>query len=57
MPKQYAREFRSAGPSAAGERVNSLSKEFGVSEGTLYLWKRQVLDRRRPCGGHQELRG
>jgi transposase-like protein len=33
----------SAGPSAAGERVNSLSKEFVVSEGTLHLWKRQAL--------------
>ena len=45
MPKQYAREFR--GPSCArlvaGEKVSSLSKELGVSEGTLYLWKRQAL--------------
>ena len=27
----------------AGERVSSLSKGVGVSEGTLYLWKRQEL--------------
>jgi len=27
----------------AGEKVSSLSKEVGVSEGTLYLWKRQAL--------------
>ena len=27
----------------AGEKVSSLSKELGVSEATLYLWKRQAL--------------
>jgi len=27
----------------AGEKVTSLSKELGVSEATLYLWKRQAL--------------
>ena len=27
----------------AGERVVSLSKELGVSEATLYLWKRLAL--------------
>ncbi len=27
----------------AGERVSSLSQELGVSEATLYLWKRQAL--------------
>jgi transposase-like protein len=27
----------------AGERVISLSQELGVSEATLYLWKRQAL--------------
>lgn len=45
MPKQYAREFRRAACErlVAGERVSSLSKELGVSEGTLYLWKRQGL--------------
>jgi transposase-like protein len=45
MPKQYAREFRRAVCErlVAGERVSSLSKEVGVSEGTLYLWKRQAL--------------
>jgi transposase-like protein len=45
MPKQYAREFRRATCErlVAGEKVSSLSKELGVSEGTLYLWKRQAL--------------
>ena len=45
MPKQYAREFRGAACArlVAGERVSSLAEELGVSEGTLYLWKRQAL--------------
>jgi transposase-like protein len=45
MPKQYAREFRRSVCErlVAGEKVSSLSKEVGVSEGTLYLWKRQAL--------------
>ena len=45
MPKRYAREFRRAVCSrlVAGEKVSSLSKELGVSEATLYLWKRQAL--------------
>jgi transposase-like protein len=45
MPKQYAREFRRAACErlVAGERVSSLSKELGVSDATLYLWKRQAL--------------
>jgi transposase-like protein len=45
MPKRYAREFRRAACErlVAGERVSSLSKELGVSEGTLSLWKRQAL--------------
>jgi transposase-like protein len=45
MPKRYAREFRRAvcARLVAGERVVSLSKELGVSEATLYLWKRQAL--------------
>src|SRR5580698_10892670 len=45
MPKQYAREFRRAVCErlVAGEKVSALSKEVGVSEGTLYLWKRQAL--------------
>jgi transposase-like protein len=45
MPKQYAKEFRRAvcARLVAGERASSLSKELGVSEGTLYLWKRQAL--------------
>jgi transposase len=45
MPKRYAREFRHAVCErlVAGEKVNSLSKQLGVSEATLYLWKRQAL--------------
>ena len=45
MPKRYQREFRRAVcvRLVAGEKVSSLSKEVGVSEGTLYLWKRQAL--------------
>jgi transposase-like protein len=27
----------------AGEKASALAKELGVSEGTLYLWKRQAL--------------
>jgi hypothetical protein len=27
----------------AGEKVSSLSKEVGVSEGTISLWKRRAL--------------
>ena len=45
MPKRYAREFRRAvcNRTVAGERVNSLAKELGVSEATFYLWKRKAL--------------
>ena len=45
MPKRYARDFRRAVcvRLVAGEKVSSLSKEFGVSEPTLYRWKRQAL--------------
>lgn len=45
MPKRYAREFRRAvcARLVAGEKVSSLSKELGVCEATLYLWKRQAL--------------
>ena len=45
MPKRYPREFRRAvcARLVAGERVVSLAKELGVSEATLYLWKRQAL--------------
>jgi transposase-like protein len=45
MPKQYAREFRRVvcARLVAGEKVSSLAKEVGVSEATLYLWKRQAL--------------
>ena len=45
MPKRYPREFRRAvcGRLVAGEKVVSLSRELGVSEATLYLWKRQAL--------------
>ena len=45
MPKGYAKEFRRAVCKrlVAGEKVSALSKELGVSEATLYLWKRQAL--------------
>ena len=45
MPKRYPSEFRRAACArlVAGEKVSSLSKELGVSEATLYLWKRQAL--------------
>jgi transposase-like protein len=45
VPKRYAREFRRAvcARLLAGEKVSSLSKVVGVSEATLYLWKRQAL--------------
>src|ERR1700677_3092803 len=45
MPMQYPKDFRRAvcARLVAGEKVSSLSKEDGVSEGTLYLWKRQAL--------------
>ena len=45
MPKRYAREFRRSVCErlVAGEKVGTLSKELGVSEATLYLWKRQAL--------------
>jgi transposase-like protein len=45
MPKRYAREFRRAVCErlVAGEPVVQLSAELGVSQATLYLWKRQGL--------------
>lgn len=45
MAQRYAREFRRAVCKrlVAGEKVSSVSKELGVSEATLYLWKRQAL--------------
>jgi transposase-like protein len=45
MPERYAREFRRAVCErlVAGEKVASLCNELGVSEATLYLWKRQAL--------------
>jgi transposase-like protein len=45
MPKRYAREFRRAVCErlVAGEKVPGLSEELGVSQATLYLWKRQAL--------------
>jgi transposase-like protein len=45
MPKRYAREFRRAVCErlVAGEPVVGLSAELGVSQATLYLWKRQAL--------------
>lgn len=45
MPKRYPGEFRRAACERmlAGEKAGVLAKELGVSEGTLYLWKRQAL--------------
>jgi transposase-like protein len=45
MPKRYPPEFRRAvcGRLVVGEKVTALSKELGVLEATLYLWKRQAL--------------
>jgi transposase-like protein len=45
MPKRYPREFRrTVGERlVAGEKVRSLAVELGVSDATLYLWKRQAL--------------
>jgi transposase-like protein len=45
MPMRYPKDFRRAvcARLVAGEKVSALSKEVGVSEGTLYLWKRQAL--------------
>jgi transposase-like protein len=45
MPKRYLPEFRRAACArlVAGEKVMALSEELGVSEPTLYSWKRQAL--------------
>ena len=45
MPKRYPPEFHRAACArlVAGEKVIKLSEELGVSEATLYLWKRQAL--------------
>jgi transposase-like protein len=45
MPKRYPREFRRAvcARLVAGEKASALCKELGVSEPTLYAWKRQAL--------------
>ena len=45
MPKRYGREFRQAVCERllAGENVLSLSEELGVSQPTLFRWKRQAL--------------
>ncbi len=45
MPKRYAPEFRRTvcARLVAGDKVTELSKETGVSEATLFLWKRQAL--------------
>src|SRR5277367_2398646 len=45
MPKRYPLEFRrsTCARLVAGERVVVLSEELGVSQQTLYLWKRQAL--------------
>ena len=45
MPKRYPLEFRRTVCErlVAGEKAATLSEELGVSEATLYLWKRQAL--------------
>jgi transposase-like protein len=45
MPKRYPREFRRAvcARLVAGEKASALCRELGVSEPTLYAWKRQAL--------------
>jgi transposase-like protein len=45
MPKRYARDFRRVVCERllAGEKVSALAEELGVSQATLYLWKRQAL--------------
>jgi transposase-like protein len=45
MPKRYPPEFRRAAcvRLVAGEKVTALANELGVSEPTLYSWKRQAL--------------
>ena len=45
MPKRDPLEFRRSPCErlVAGEKVTALSKELGVAEATLYLWKRQAL--------------
>src|SRR5271167_2780366 len=45
MPKRYPLEFRRsvAVRLVAGERVVDLASELGVSDATLYLWKKQAL--------------
>ena len=45
MPKRYPLEFRRAACArlVAGERVVVLADELGVSQQTLYLWKKQAL--------------
>lgn len=45
MAQRYAKQFRRdvCERLVAGEKVVSLSRELGVSEATLYLWKRQAL--------------
>ena len=45
MPRRYAKEFRRSicARLVVGEQVRLLSEELGVSEATLFLWKRQAL--------------
>jgi len=45
MPKRYPREFRRhvCERLLAGERVEDVAVDVGVSSSTLYLWKRQAL--------------
>ena len=53
MPKQYAREFRRAvcARLVADEKVTSLSKELGVSEGHAAFVEAPCADRCRPGRG------
>ena len=45
MPKRYARGFRRVVCERliAGEKVYALAEELGLSQATLYRWKRQAL--------------
>ena len=45
MPKRYPLEFRRVvcARLVAGERVVVLAEELGLSQNTLYLWKKQAL--------------
>ena len=48
MPFHYSSEFRHTAIERmlAGERVKDLAVEIGVSDATLYKWRRQALSTR-----------